>query len=31
MLPLPLFTSGAEVGPFFGEWEVLLCCPQTHS
>lgn len=31
MLPLPLFTSGAEVGLFFGEWEVLMCCPQTPS
>lgn len=31
MLPLPLFTSGAEVGLFFGGWEVLMCCPQTPS
>lgn len=25
MLPLPLFASGAEVGLFFGGWEVLMC------
>lgn len=31
MLSLLLFTSGAEVGLFFGGWEVWMCCPKPPS